>query len=241
MKCTCCRNNESVLGRKRCQICADRHNLALRTKRANRIKDLTCSDCGKPSATRRCPSCRELHNLSAKDRRRRLADSSLCMNCGQQLEHKQGRRCTTCAESHCNKTTAQRLERIASGKCIRCGNESATNAQRCAACSVVHNAKCTGRDKSRKLDAFNAYGGPRCNCCGDSIFQFLTIDHINNDGAAHRKLISKDGRSGGALNCWLKRHGYPPGFQVLCFNCNIGKHINGGICPHKVLNVQSNP
>jgi hypothetical protein len=31
----------------------------------------------------------------------------------------------------------------------------------------------------------------------------------------------------------LRKNGFPEGFQVLCANCNIGRHINGGICPHE--------
>jgi hypothetical protein len=26
---------------------------------------------------------------------------------------------------------------------------------------------------------------------------------------------------------------FPPGFQLLCSNCNHGRARNGGICPHK--------
>jgi hypothetical protein len=66
---------------------------------------------------------------------------------------------------------------------------------------------------------------------------FLTIDHISEDGAEHRRQnnISMGHSQGGAIPMcrWLKRHGYPPGFQVLCFNCNSGKHLNGGVCPHE--------
>lgn len=32
---------------------------------------------------------------------------------------------------------------------------------------------------------------------------------------------------------WLARHKYPEGFQLLCWNCNCGRAINGGICPHE--------
>ena len=31
---------------------------------------------------------------------------------------------------------------------------------------------------------------------------------------------------------WLKRNDYPPGFQVLCHNCNWAKHALGR-CPHQ--------
>lgn len=87
------------------------------------------------------------------------------------------------------------------------------------------------KKKQRKLKSivFSHYskGTPTCACCGETILQFLTIDHINNDGGAHRAKI-------GANNIypWLKRNNYPEGFQVLCFNCNCGKSVNKGTCPH---------
>jgi len=74
-----------------------------------------------------------------------------------------------------------------------------------------------------------AYGG-RCACCGENEVLFLEVDHINNDGRAHRKVI---GRSAKALVYWLINHGFPDGFQLLCSNCNQGKKRNGGTCPHK--------
>jgi hypothetical protein len=27
-------------------------------------------------------------------------------------------------------------------------------------------------------------------------------------------------------------NGFPAGFQVLCFNCNQGRRLNHGVCPH---------
>ncbi len=73
------------------------------------------------------------------------------------------------------------------------------------------------------------YGGYRCACCGDGEALFLTIDHVNNDGARHRRRV---GASDGFYR-WLKRKGYPKGFQVLCSNCNHGRYRNDGVCPHK--------
>jgi len=40
---------------------------------------------------------------------------------------------------------------------------------------------------------------------------------------------------GNRIHRWLKKHKYPDGFQVLCFNCNVGKYLNKGTCPHKLL------
>ena len=78
-------------------------------------------------------------------------------------------------------------------------------------------------------EAYARYGGPMCACCGESNPFFLTIDHINNDGHVQRK----QHKAATALYSWLKARGYPPGYQVLCYNCNMGKARNGGICPHK--------
>ena len=82
-----------------------------------------------------------------------------------------------------------------------------------------------------KLAALNAYGGLRCACPACPLpepgIAFLSIDHINNDGAHHRRQIGT-----GRIYWWLKKNDYPTGFQVLCLNCNFAKGHNGGVCPH---------
>jgi len=83
------------------------------------------------------------------------------------------------------------------------------------------------RWRTMRLMVMEAYGGARCACCGETTYEFLTIDHIDNDGAAHRAAI------GTHLYRWLIEHDYPDGFQVLCMNCNWGKNQNGGVCPHR--------
>lgn len=79
-----------------------------------------------------------------------------------------------------------------------------------------------------KMLVFNHYsnGVPRCACCNESDDRFLTVDHINNDGAEHRKSVSN-------IYSWLVRNGFPDGFQILCYNCNCAKGIYGE-CPHKI-------
>jgi len=81
-----------------------------------------------------------------------------------------------------------------------------------------------------KLEAYNAYGGAICACCGETNFGFLTIDHINGVTSKERKTQMSHGWN---ICYWLKNQGYPSGFQVLCFNCNLGRAMNNGICPHK--------
>ena|SRR3990167_4495384 len=48
----------------------------------------------------------------------------------------------------------------------------------------------------------------------------LSIDHINNDGAEHRKLIKRKN-----IYKWLVDHNFPEGFQVYCMNHNFKKQI----------------
>lgn len=80
--------------------------------------------------------------------------------------------------------------------------------------------------------AIMAYGGYTCACCGETERLFLTLDHINNDGSAFRKSHNFL-HHGARFYKWLKANGYPPGYQVLCSNCNHGKHRNNGVCPHQ--------
>lgn len=92
-------------------------------------------------------------------------------------------------------------------------------------------------DKTKRLQAickdqvYAAYGGYKCTCCGETEPMFLSIDHIDNNGAAERKSGKYSG-SGTGFYQWLRKSGFPPGYQVLCMNCQIGKHKNGGVCPH---------
>ena len=81
----------------------------------------------------------------------------------------------------------------------------------------------------RKENVCKAYGG-KCACCGEDRIEFLTIDHINNNGNIHRQ--TKGLSPGTQSYLWLMREGFPEGFQVLCYNCNNAKHIYG-TCPHQ--------
>jgi hypothetical protein len=86
--------------------------------------------------------------------------------------------------------------------------------------------------QSVKDRCFEAYGGYVCTCCKETEKTFLCLDHINNDGHKHRKEIGF--RGGIGIYLWLIQNNFPPGFQVLCFNCNQSKRLNGGICAHQL-------
>ncbi len=87
------------------------------------------------------------------------------------------------------------------------------------------------RDAERKLRVFQMYGGV-CACCGVTGDEFLTMDHINNDGWSDRQ---HGGSSGQQLYKELLRKGAPdPRFQILCWNCNLAKaHAPDHTCPHR--------
>jgi len=78
-----------------------------------------------------------------------------------------------------------------------------------------------------------------CACCGEDIMSILTIDHIDNNGAEHRRELEKQGID---IYKWLKLNNYPKdNYQVLCYNCNIGKYRNDGVCPHTQKYTYSSP
>lgn len=85
--------------------------------------------------------------------------------------------------------------------------------------------------KELKTDIVSHYGG-KCACCGISEICFLSIDHINNDG--HKsKGLRKNRVSGIQMYKKIIRLNYPNDLQIYCFNCNVAKQHNRGICPHK--------
>lgn len=78
-----------------------------------------------------------------------------------------------------------------------------------------------------KQKLVNGYGG-KCTCCGEATLQFLTIEHLNGDGQAHRKAMKS---SQGTYRDIISRN-FPPEYTVLCMNCNHAKRF-GNICPHQ--------
>ena len=87
-------------------------------------------------------------------------------------------------------------------------------------------------------EIFNHYsnGKQKCLICGFSDKRALCLDHIANDGAEHRRSVSAKWHRGGnavAIYLDLKKRNFPPGFQILCCNCNRIKEVervNGKIC-----------
>lgn len=146
-------------------------------------------------------------------------------------------------------------KRKAMGLCIKCGKnpprENKTTCEICAKRQKKHYEK--HKEERREHDrkyykehleehkernkkylnqlrakVIKAYGS-KCICCGESNKRFLTIDHINNDGAVRRKEM----KAGANFYKKIISSGFPDDLQLLCYNCNCGRACNGGICPHK--------
>jgi hypothetical protein len=107
------------------------------------------------------------------------------------------------------------------------------NPEKYAAQMVHDNTKARSVAFLLRQETIAAYGG-KCNCCKESLILLLNIDHVESR--------EKNGspRGGSTLWRWLRDHGFPPGFQVLCWNCNIGRYLNGGVCPHQTAEGMQN-
>lgn len=184
-----------------------------------------CGQCPPLENKKRCGECSE-HARSrvaknAPKRRTKIKEQGLCC-CGS--TPRQGK--LTC--ERCNEKNKLHYQlRKSKGLCPHCSNPSPEGRTVCLDCVRIRQA----RYQRIKNEVFDAYGGYVCACCSETIKKFLTIDHINNDGKQHRQQVGKSR----ILYYWLHDNEFPLGFQVLCFNCNCGRQLNGGICPHKQL------
>jgi hypothetical protein len=150
-----------------------------------------------------------------------------------------------------NKNDARKIlrqKRFENGLCIYCGSSNYLKGKKgCQIClkkkseatsrySKNNQERIKLRNKRLRKEVLEKYGG-RCVCCDEVKWEFLTIDHINNDGNIER--IQKYGsQSGSSLSFFyeLKRKPIRSDLQVLCYNCNNGRHVFG-ICPHKLESI----
>ena len=105
----------------------------------------------------------------------------------------------------------------------------------CKSCSIkeagneLAKTKQKGKWQRVRMEVMIHYGGnpPKCACCGENQYEFLCIDHINNDGGKQRRLLGN-----GHMIYWIRKN-YPKDLRILCHNCNMAKGFYGE-CPHKI-------
>lgn len=209
--------------------------------------DKPCRNCGRcdvclgvtaPEGMKVCRSCGETKPLTAFARRTDTGGyRNQCMKC--RNAGMNSTRCKGCGEHFARQNSTRELcprcRPQVTKPCARCGTEFVGSMEQrrycspeCRAATLTEQRRAAHRRV--RMEALRAYGGdaPACTCCGESVLQFLALDHVNGGGHAQRQETG-----GGGFYVWLRRHNYPAGFQILCHNCNFGRQINGGTCPHQ--------
>lgn len=155
---------------------------------------------------------------------------SVCPRCGARRDN-ETRFCSRCRSRQNSNNKRTRAVKVAKGECEVCPATRTKHRKFCDYHAEMHSGYHRNRRQRIKEDALEAYGGAICVCCGESGLWFLTLDHVNNDGHLQRKDAGMLYTSYTALHV----KGYPqtPPLQVLCYNCNNGKRVNGGVCPHQ--------
>lgn len=169
--------------------------------------------------------------------RHRLSQG-LCVGCGKNQRNGSKVHCVECAQLKSEKAKIARRARYEAGLCRDCANRRTANNSLCQNCLAYMAAAKKRSHKKLKLEVFTQYGGHKCACprCPETNVAFLTIDHIDGSGRTHRaQLKTAKISAGAAFYRWLRDNGYPPGYQVLCWNCNSGRASNGGVCPHQTV------
>ena len=210
---------------KTCQACADKS--AENQKRATERKAKRgiccthgCSNKPKPGKTY-CVACVTKGVVQTAARRKARVAKGLCCQCGTKPCWNGNTRCQECHTAMRAGITRLNNRRNEAGFCSSCGDHvMETGYKHCRPCIDRRRGTQTGL-KSKVLDG---YGGPVCNGCGETEVAVLQMDHINGDGREHSAKIGKDGdiKSGRSrMYRWLIANNFPPGFRVLCSNCNI--------------------
>jgi len=72
--------------------------------------------------------------------------------------------------------------------------------------------------QKRKLVVLNHYSNNTCACafCGIKDIRVLSIDHVEGGGREHKRQTGYN-----SIYDWLLQNHLPPGFQVLCMNCQF--------------------
>jgi hypothetical protein len=206
--CSC--NRKAINGTRRCEVHTKESSAQAAKRYQGRKAVQICPQCRNPErpiveGKTCCQDCLDYHAANSAQTRK-------------QPGYKEARQAYV--QEHYEEWRAAKL-------CVLCGKEPALpDRVRGAICTAQQKQRSSKLAKKRRRAVITHYGGA-CACCGQDIFEFLEIDHIDGGGAAHRKKIGQ-----GGLYRWLITNDYPSGFQVLCSDCNHSKGRYGA-CPHR--------
>jgi hypothetical protein len=204
-----------------------------------------CSNCDQPAlpGKTRCQEHKEKASDSYRKRYNAKKAAGLCTLCkGKPRPVVAGKSsCRACLDAAAAHTAARREinkdylqakrklyydERKKARICVQCTEKPAFE-------GLVHCEECASdRNDTERVLAANRrkavleHYGLECLCCGEDTYEFLEIDHVNDDGAAHRREVGVSG-----VYAWLIKNNFPEGFRTLCSNCNMSRG-RYGYCPH---------
>lgn len=130
-----------------------------------------------------------------------------------------------------------RARQKAAGMCTRCGQQPGVRKDykiqsTCAECKDARKDRAKLRIKNPKLffralrQSVIEHLGAKCVCCQEAEPLFLHLEHSNNDGKTERSDAAMKRMMKGVLA------GTRPDIRLMCSNCNCGRQLNGGVCPH---------
>ena len=159
-----------------------------------------------------------------RDLRNKRREEGVCTRCTGPLDDVY-MDCSVCRNKS-NKVVKRIIKKnLKSGKCA-CGKPRIKKKMVCKRCSNVSHIK--HQDFKKKVIA--GYGG-KCACCGEKQWEFLSVDHVNNDGAERRRKSGK-AETSSTLYRRLIKENFPSDYQILCYNCNMTLGFFG-YCPHR--------
>lgn len=231
-KCRC--GKDAHDGRKTCRDCIVAIVESNKKRRKKRAESGLCR-CGSERDDpdlKNCLKCRIKHTEDVSKAQRKNRDNGLC-GCGRELAS--GYSCEICLL----RRKVNNIKRIESGICICCGNGSVKGTTMCQKHLDLLRSRSKKINEKKRRATVEVYGG-KCVCCGESQYEFLTFDHINNDGAEHRRKLKSEGKSrqASAIHEWAIENNYPDTLQLLCWNCNLAKE-KFGVCPHQSKKTNS--
>lgn len=198
----------------RCSACAarDAENRKRYRERDKAAGVCTVLGCHNKTTNGRasCTRCLGKQRLAEHER----MNSKFCMKCTNVRDTPNSAHCAVCRAKRVKQMQRFVARRRANGQCVRCGDYLHDKAaKRCEVCL----AKGRERHAALKVEVMAAYGGPVCVGCGEDEILILQIDHVAGGGCRHAEEIGGRGK----LYVWLKDNHFPPGFRVLCPNCNM--------------------
>lgn len=200
-----------------------------RNRYRDRKESGLCVRCGEPAipTKTRCARCSKRNKEITDSAKLRASNDGICDICfNNKVTDEFTKTCEVCRSRNSKNRQELSIARTMDGICNRCGRKQTKDKKSCDSCLQ------TIKIRYQKLrdEVFSAYGNV-CECCGIENNNFLTIDHILDDGAIH---TNKVGGGGWGIYKDIKQQGFPKDiYRLLCMNCNAGRYFNGGECPHK--------